>query len=119
MEVRRIYEGAVVSAAVAEEPIPGCSGSPPESHPPGILTGMATYSPLAELLQRRSGPSVELSFATIAEAVGGLPDSARRHRAWWANDPSHVQARAWLDAGWQVNDVRPDQGRVRFRRRGA
>ncbi len=80
---------------------------------------MAKYSPLAELLQRRSGASVELSFATIAEVVGGLPDSARRHRAWWANDPSHVQARAWLDAGWQIDDVRPDQGRVRFRRREA
>lgn len=87
------------------------------SQPPGILTGMAKYSPLGGLLQRRSGASVELSFATVAEAVGGLPDSARRHRAWWANDPSHVQARAWLDASWQVDDVRLDQGRVRFRRR--
>lgn len=86
------------------------------SRAPGILTVMAKYSPLAELLQRRSGPAVELSFAAIAEAVSGLPDSARRHRARWANDPSHVQARAWLDAGWEVDDVHLDRGRVRFRR---
>ena len=34
-----------------------------------------------------------------------MPKSARRHRAWWANQRgtgTHVQSRAWLDAGFEV-----------------
>jgi hypothetical protein len=80
---------------------------------------MAKYSPLKKQLQGRSGLTVEFAFTEIAAWVGGLPASARRHRAWWANDRGHVQARAWLDAGWQVDDVRPEQARVRFRRTAA
>lgn len=78
---------------------------------------MAKYSPLKEQLQRRSTGPIELAFSDIADWVGGLPASAHRYRAWWANDRSHVQARAWLDAGWDVDEVDLQVGRVRFRRR--
>ena len=80
---------------------------------------MAKYSPLKEQLQRRSISPIEFAFRDIADWVGGLPVSAHRHRAWWANDRSHVQARAWLDAGWEVDEVCLQVGRVRFRRRDA
>lgn len=75
---------------------------------------MGKYDPLRVLLQAHDGPQLTLSFAEIAAAVGGLPASANTHRAWWANDPSHVQARAWLDAGFAVESVEPGAGRVQF-----
>jgi hypothetical protein len=32
-----------------------------------------------------------------------LPNSARKHsHQWWANDQSHVQARAWLNVEWKT-----------------
>lgn len=48
---------------------------------------------------------LDLDFDAIDALVSGLPSSARRHRAWWANDATHAQARAWLDEGWRVEAV--------------
>ncbi|GAB6390927.1 MAG: hypothetical protein MdMp014T_0300 [Treponematales bacterium] len=47
-----------------------------------------------------------LTFSDIKRILGfPLPPSASVHRPWWANDVSHSQAKAWLDAGWQVESV--------------
>ena len=41
-----------------------------------------------------------MSFQEIERVLGfALPASARTYQAWWANDPKHSQAKAWLDAG--------------------
>ena len=40
--------------------------------------------------------------------------AAGRPGAGWANDPSHSQARAWLDSGWRVVTVDLSDGSVRF-----
>jgi CBS domain-containing protein len=46
-----------------------------------------------------------------------LPRSAREHRSWWANDStSHVQALAWLRAGWRVADVDLETQEVTFQK---
>jgi hypothetical protein len=69
---------------------------------------VAKYDGLAELLRRRGGGHVTLTFEQVASAVpGGLPPSAYRHRAWWANESSgpHVHAKAWREAGWLVTTV--------------
>jgi hypothetical protein len=34
-----------------------------------------------------------------------LPSSAYKYIAWWANG-GHIQANAWLDAGWKVQYVK-------------
>ncbi len=65
------------------------------------------YAPLARHLRRQSA-AVSMSFAELEDLLGdSLPPSARRHQAWWSNDPagSHVQAHAWMDAGWRVTSV--------------
>ena len=79
---------------------------------------MAKYDPLKEFLQRQSGPTITMSFADVGELVGGLPNSAFRHQAWWANERGggHVQARAWLAAGWKVDSVNQSHRTVTFRR---
>ena len=44
------------------------------------------------------------TFGEVEAVIGfNLPNSARDHRAWWANDNSH--AHAWLTAGWKTADV--------------
>ena len=41
-----------------------------------------------------------LTFSEIEAIIGRpLPQSAKEHRAWWANNPLHSQGRAWLNAG--------------------
>lgn len=62
------------------------------------------YAPLAERL-RASSPPVRMTFDEAAELVGGLPPSAYRWPAWWANSRSHVQAVSWLDEGWRVDEA--------------
>ena len=63
------------------------------------------YRKLYDYLIDQSGPEVTLSFDEIKEIIGfKLPDSAFRHRPWWANG-GHSQCRAWMNAGWFVDQV--------------
>ncbi|MDX8145003.1 hypothetical protein SK854_23030 [Lentzea sp. BCCO 10_0061] len=79
------------------------------------------YAPLTGHLAAATSDGrqvVELSFAEIADLVGGLPASAYEHRAWWANGLLSQQA-AWHRAGWQVDFVSIERRHVRFVRHGA
>ncbi len=73
------------------------------------------YEPLHRfLIEHGLGPA-ELDFRQVADMVGGLPPTAYKRPEWWANnDDRHVQARAWLEAGRQVEDVDLAAQRVRF-----
>ena len=86
---------------------------------------MAKYDPLFEHLCRAGDGPVEMSFDEIGRLVGGLPPSAERPE-WWNNEAPgtrHVQAKAWLNAGREVEKVDRPNRRVRFSspgwRRGA
>jgi hypothetical protein len=82
---------------------------------------MAKYDPLFDFLRATPPgvPSCTLSFAQIEVIIRDhLPSSAWKYSAWWANerapDTRHVQAVAWLAAGWEVDVVDLEQGWVRF-----
>jgi len=64
---------------------------------------MSKYAPLhAFLVSQRD--VLTLSFAEVADLVGGLPASAYVWAPWWENEGStHVQARAWLSAGFHAH----------------
>lgn len=67
---------------------------------------MSKYDPLYDYLRDLPGREWYASFAQIEKILGDrLPDAASEHRSWWANDRTHTQARAWLDAGWETSDV--------------
>ncbi len=78
---------------------------------------MSKYGPLRDWLAAQSGRlEVTVSFEQIEALVSGpLPRSAHDHRAWWANDETHVHAVAWLAVGWAVDAVDQRAKRVRFR----
>ena len=71
---------------------------------------------------------IKLTFARIDGLIGvNLPIEAYRSESWWANSPSVAHAKAWLDAGWEVQEVNLKGGFVvfkkvrqlpRFRKRG-
>lgn len=77
---------------------------------------MSKYSALRRYLEDESAASVEMTFDELDTIVGQLPASARRHTAWWSNEShgSHVQAHAWMEAGWRVAHVNLTAERVRF-----
>ena len=77
---------------------------------------MAKYDPLADHL-RTAGNRVSMSFSEIEGLVGSLPKSAREYRPWWGNDRTHVHAKAWMAAGYEVSEVDADAERVVFERR--
>jgi hypothetical protein len=76
------------------------------------------YGPLHERLAASNADSVTLPVDEIDALCGGLPAAAKQESAWWANDPKHLQAKAWMQLGFQVSAVDPG-GAVRFvRQRG-
>ncbi len=79
---------------------------------------MAKYDRLGAHLRTLEIERVNLDFNEIGDMVGGLPNSAFEHRAWWANTRSHPNAVAWLDAGWEVVEVDFRHQRVTMRRIG-
>ena len=81
---------------------------------------MGKYDPLFEHLCRAGDDALEMTFDEIGALVGGLPASATRYPAWWANEGAggHVQAQSWMNAGREVESVDLRAGRVRFSRAG-
>ena len=60
---------------------------------------------------------VKLSFARIDGLIGSnLPMSAYKDEAWWSNTSSSAHAKAWLNAGWEVQEVNLKEGYVAFKK---
>ena len=80
--------------------------------------GTQRYSKLQTYLVRRHASHIRLTFAEIENIIGrALPASARKHRAFWASDPKHSQAKAWLDAGMYAKELDLDGQAVSFVRK--
>jgi len=78
------------------------------------------YDPLEDYLKKQTDNEVTLSFQKIELIIDAkLPSSACKHNAWWANDKTHAQAKAWLNAGFVVDELQQkiDGGSVIFRRK--
>jgi DNA-binding transcriptional regulator YiaG len=76
------------------------------------------YQPLLEFLRGSNQSEVILTFAEIEALMNDpLPDSAKSKRAWWSNrTKGALQASAWMEAGYRVEDVDLDGQRVTFRK---
>jgi hypothetical protein len=76
---------------------------------------MSKYDSLSQYLAAQES-KVTLTFDAIERILGfTLPRSARRHPAWWSNgSQSHVQAAAWLNAGFETAEVDLAGERISF-----
>jgi hypothetical protein len=67
------------------------------------------YAPLFNHLVELTGDEWRVTFDEIERVIGfNLPDSARIHRPWWANQGErggHSHALAWEMAGWKTRRV--------------
>jgi hypothetical protein len=77
------------------------------------------YNGLTSYLRFRAAFTsiVKLSFARIDGLIGSnLPMNAYREKVWWVNSQSSVHARAWLNAGWAVQEANLKEGYVVFKK---
>lgn len=85
----------------------------------GHLVEMARYDPLFAYLRRQRFAEFELSFAEIERIIGAMLPRSADQPQWWANvtdrATTHVQRKAWGDAGYDTFLV-VGKDRVRFRR---
>jgi hypothetical protein len=76
------------------------------------------YAPLFHHLRGYRRKEWKASFTQIETILGfKLPDSARIHRPWWANQGErggHSHALAWEMAGWKTSQVDMAQESVVF-----
>ena len=76
------------------------------------------YQPLLDYLHECNLGEVTLTFAEIEALMNDqLPASARTKRGWWSNrTKGALQASAWMEAGYRVEDVDLDEQKVTFRK---
>lgn len=77
------------------------------------------YYPLHQHLQQCEQETVSLSFDEIESLMGSsLPTSARKCKNWWSNrdSPNALQAGAWMQAGYHVQQVDLEQQVVIFQK---
>jgi hypothetical protein len=80
---------------------------------------MDQYDRLTAFLNGQIANEIRLTFNDVSAVMGvSLPQAARTHRQWWENQVSTIgrQCHAWLNAGWNVRDVRLGQEYVVFGR---
>jgi hypothetical protein len=83
----------------------------------GYGSGRGSYGMLGVYLAQQQSSPVSLSVVQIEQILGRrLPASARRYRAWWANDRSHSHALSWMDAGWRVHEANLTAERLTFQK---
>jgi hypothetical protein len=75
---------------------------------------MSKYRNLTFHLASLDSDEWETTFEEVERVIGKpLPDSARKHRPWWAND-GYAQSTAWLGAGWKTANVEMANEKVTF-----
>ena len=75
------------------------------------------YRRLAAKFEEAGGKPIRLSFAEIEEIIGfPLPESARQHRAYWANTTTHSISSCWMNAGYKVVEANLTGGYIIFER---
>jgi hypothetical protein len=78
---------------------------------------MDKYQGLTQFLSEIDRDRVVLTFEDVNNLIDGqLPESAFKHRPWWANrkEGKGSQNLAWQSVGWETRDVNMDLDEVTF-----
>jgi hypothetical protein len=75
------------------------------------------YIPLRDYLAGYRANQLTLSLEHIEHILDSkLEAAAYAFKSWWENDKKNPQAIAWLEAGWEVEDINTQQKVVVFKR---
>ena len=80
---------------------------------------VSKYEGLTRYLKFRGSftDTVKLGFARIDGIIGdNLPIEAYKSEKWWDNTPTRLHAKAWLEAGWEMQEVNLKEGYVVFKK---
>lgn len=86
-----------------------------------VRTMAKKYDSLINHLLACKGNRLQFTLKQIEKIIGdSLPPSAYYLRQWWENSKSssrrHVQAIAWISAGWEVDKIDFNTQQVFFRK---
>ena len=102
-----VERGAV---AAASNPEPAVGGEVD-------VESIARYNPLRDYLASYRASQLNLTFGYIESILKfELETAAYTFKSWWENDRKNPQAMAWLEAGWEVEDVDLQREGVVFKR---
>lgn len=80
---------------------------------------MSKYENITAFLAERDySKPWHATFQQVEELIGSsLPDSARKHQAWWANQAGkgHAQSFSWACVGWRTSNLDLENETVTFR----
>ena len=81
------------------------------------VESIARYNPLRDYLSSYRARQLNLSLEHIENIIGAKLDTAAYTlKSWWKNDPKNPQANAWLEAGWEVDDIDLRQRGILFKK---
>lgn len=81
------------------------------------VESVAKYNPLRDYLSTYRAAQLNMTFEHIEHIIESkLETAAYTFKSWWANDRRNPQAIAWLDSGWEVDDVDLQRRGVVFKR---
>lgn len=60
-----------------------------------------------------------MTLPEIEEVVGETLPYDARFPSWWRNDERKMHSRAWLTAGWRIDRMEADKGKIEFARVGS
>ncbi|WP_063860195.1 DUF6884 domain-containing protein [Paenibacillus sp. Soil724D2] len=105
-KLTQAIQGKEESAVASEHLVEDGDKQPKIKEKQAITKNSGKYTPLCTYLNTQEGSIIELMVDQLEELLGfALPTSAKQYRAWWANDVTHSQAKAWIFAGWEVDKV--------------
>jgi len=91
------------TAAVGSNP--GNPGQPAAEEKVDIES-LLKYTPLRDYLASYLASQLTLSLEYIEHILDAkLEPAAYAFKSWWENDKKNPQAVAWLEAGWEVDDI--------------
>ena len=120
MEYEKIILEMLDRIKVLEEEVTAIKGeneAPKDTFSDNKITVSKKYRRLTDMLINSNSKSVTLTFNEIEKIIGfTLPESSRKHRAFWAHTTTHSIAHGWMAAGYKVLDVNMTAETVVFER---
>ena len=113
----RLVGGKARKYEVVERGTAGSNPGQPNCGEKVDVEKILKYTPLRDYLASYRASQLNLSLEHIEHILDSkLEAAAYAFKTWWENDKKNPQAVAWLEAGWEVDNIDTQQKVVVFKR---